>query len=143
MDSPPQTLIVWPVMYSPSFEQRKSMLLAMSAGCASLLRGIFFTHPSISSSLLQSLILDKSSEHFSHIEVSIVPGAIELTLMLYFANSSAADFVKFITAALLAAYGRNKGLPLRPAMEEIFTMDPPLPALIISFAAFSIIKKVP
>ena len=75
--------------------------------------------------------------------VLIGPGWTELHLMFSDANRPAVDLVRILTAPLDAAYaGEDSGRPTMPAIEEIFTIDPP-PALCIAGTAYLIPKNTP
>jgi hypothetical protein len=59
------------------------------------------------------------------IGVLILPGQKQFTRMLRLPNSFAALLVKPSTACLAAEYEAFFALPVRPAIEQAFTIDPP------------------
>src|SRR5271169_4060222 len=56
--------------------------------------------------------------------VSIEPGQIQFTLILYCARSKAAAFVRPITPCFEAAYAADSNAPATPRLEEVFTITP-------------------
>ena len=62
------------------------------------------------------------------ISVSVVPGAIALTLMFSGPYVIAADSVRLFTARFVAPYAGSAGLPANPPTLDVLTMLP-LPAV--------------
>ena len=65
----------------------------------------------------------------------MMPGCTELARILSFACCTAVDFVISRTAAFEALYAMwTCSLPMMPAIDDRFTMDPPPPAIIAGIA---------
>src|SRR2546426_10810126 len=74
--------------------------------------------------------------------VSTPPGCTELHRILSWTCSSAVALVKRRTAPLVAMYAASPGLPRNPAVDEIFTMEPP-PARRIAGMACLVPRNTP
>src|SRR6478672_959254 len=98
-------------------DARNTMVRAISWGLPARLRGT----PAIKPAFLSALPVNRFS-----IPVSTGPGATALTRTPNAAPSSAADLVSPSTACLLAVYTDTSGAAFWPAVDERFTMLPPL-----------------
>src|SRR6185503_11357459 len=118
IDSPPLTLIVWPVTYEASSEARNAMTAATSSGSP--------IRRSVVASIIACLSRAPSSPSCSGAElrsgVSIGPGATALARTPKRADSRAIAFVKPMTPAFAAAYVAEPCEPTRPASLATFTI---------------------
>src|ERR1700735_5872141 len=104
-DLPPSTRYEAPVMNEAFSDARNVMVLAISSGVPTRLRGTV----AVRLAFLSAVPVKRFS-----IPVSIGPGATKLTRTPDAAASSAADFVSPSTACLLAAYTDAPAAPVWP-----------------------------
>src|SRR4051812_29611071 len=120
VDEPPSTAMTWPVTYDDSPDCRNSTAPAMSSGWPRRPSGSVAETSGDSSGV-------PSGRPMRLFGVAIVPGATEFTRMPYWPHSTAAVRMKPTMPALEAAYGMPYGMAVRPAMDAMSTMLPPLP----------------
>ena len=135
MDNPPETLMVWPVMYPLAGSKNMLTTCGKSVGCANRFIG---TERSRAGASLPPLEASKEASS----GVSVGPGHTELKVMPCRANSLPRVFISAIVPPLAAEYTASPEDPTRPASEAMLTIRP-TPCFAISREAIWVMFKGP